>query len=167
MMNKILTRALFSLLALFILTIISTISTPFSMKPVYANFWPSEERCDPDNPGIIGDIACEGLGYSCRGIYTALGCIDLQLGVSGSARGSETFTIFLLKWATGIGGGLAFMLMVYASFLIITSTGNPQQVQAGKELLTSAITGLLMLIMSIFILRVIGVDILGLNEVGL
>ncbi len=53
-----------------------------------------------------------------------------------------------------------------AGFQITTSSGDPKRLQAGKELLTSAIAGLLLLILSAFILRLIGVDILGLPEFG-
>lgn len=87
-------------------------------------------------------------------INTAIGCIPYN---DASALAS-----FILRWAVGIGGGIAFILMVYAGFLIITSTGNPQRLQAGKELLTAAVSGLLLLVFSVFLLRIIGVDILGL-----
>ncbi len=73
---------------------------------------------------------------------------------------------FILKWAIGIGGGIAFLLIIYAGFMLMTSQGNPERLQAGKELMTSAISGLILLIFSIFILKVIGVDILGIPGFG-
>lgn len=45
--------------------------------------------------------------------------------------------------------------------MIITSQGDPRRLQSGKELLTAAIAGLLLVIFSVLILRVIGVNILG------
>lgn len=87
-------------------------------------------------------------------IYTAIGCIPVT--------GTQEFTAWILRWAIGVGGGIALLLIIVASFQIITSSGNPEKVQAGKELLTSAIAGLIMLIFSVFILKVIGVDILKL-----
>lgn len=86
------------------------------------------------------------------GIDTAIGCIPF-----GS---TNDFMGFVLKWAIGIGGGIAFILIIIAGFQIMTSTGNPERLKAGQQLLTSAIAGLILLVFSVFILRVIGVDIL-------
>ncbi|MEK7112651.1 MAG: hypothetical protein AAB875_04970, partial [Patescibacteria group bacterium] len=88
-----------------------------------------------------------------NGIDTAIGCIPIG--------DPSLFVGFILRWAIGIGGGIAFLLIIYAAFMIMTSRGNPERLKAGQELLTSAIAGLIMLIFSIFILRVIGVNILG------
>jgi hypothetical protein len=93
------------------------------------------------------------------GIQTAIGCIH----VLGS---SEEFLSDILRWAVGIGGGIAFLLILYAGFMIMTASGNPERLKAGQELLTSAISGLILLIFSVFILKFIGVDILGLGAFG-
>lgn len=66
----------------------------------------------------------------------------------------------ILKYAMGIGGIVAFLLIVVGGFQIILSSGNPERVKAGKEIITSAIAGLLLIIFSVFILRLIGYDIL-------
>lgn len=87
-------------------------------------------------------------------LYTAIGCIP--------ADNTNNLIAFFLRWAVGIGGGIAFLLAVVAGFMIMSSSGNPERLQAGKELLTSAIAGIILLIFSVFILRVIGVDILQL-----
>lgn len=89
-----------------------------------------------------------------KGINTAIGCIPIT--------NTNEFVGFILKWAIGIGGGIAFLLIIYAGFMIMTSSGNPERLKAGQELLTSAIAGIIMLIFSVFILRFIGIDILKL-----
>lgn len=94
-------------------------------------------------------------------INTAIGCIPVM-----GTDGKYNFLNFVLRWAIGIGGGIAFLLIVYSGFMIMTAAGSPERMQAGKELLTSAISGLVLLIFSIFILKFIGVDILGLNQFG-
>jgi len=92
------------------------------------------------------------------GINTALGCIP----VNEPAQ----FIAWLLQRLIGIGGGIAFLLMVMAGFKIITSTGNPKEIQAGKELLSSAVVGLLFIIFSLVLLKLIGVKILQLPGFG-
>lgn len=92
------------------------------------------------------------------GINTAIGCIPIL--------SQNDFLAFILRWAVGIGGGIAFLLMLYAGFEIMTASGNPERLKAGQELLTSAISGLILLIFSVFILKFIGVDILGLCKFG-
>jgi hypothetical protein len=79
---------------------------------------------------------------------------------------SEEFLSDILRWAVGIGGGIAFLLILYAGFMIMTASGNPERLKAGQELLTSAISGLILLIFSVFILKFIGIDILGLGAFG-
>lgn len=93
-------------------------------------------------------------GKAGTGIDTAIGCVP-------ALSDSSSLSTFILNWAIGIGGGIAFLLILFAGFQIMTSSGDPQRLKAGQELLTAAISGIIMLIFSVFILRVIGVNILG------
>lgn len=99
-------------------------------------------------------------GGSCpdNAIDTAIGCVPVE--------DTNQFMGWVLGWAVGVGGGIAFLLIVYASFMIMTSSGDPTRLKAGQELLTSALSGLIMLIFSVFILKFIGVDILKLDSWG-
>ena len=126
---------------------------------------PQFQRCgancspstNPLAPAVGKDVSkCDD---NTAGIQTAIGCIH----VLGS---SEEFLSDILRWAVGIGGGIAFLLILYAGFMIMTASGSPDRLKAGQELLTSAISGLILLVFSIFILKFIGVDILGLNAFG-
>jgi len=114
----------------------------------------------PTLPPVTGSVQLTprpALNPQCSGwarIYTAVGCIPVGT--------STTFAVFVLRWAIGIAGGMAFLLITWSSFLIMSSSGNPQKIQAGRELLTSAIAGLMLLIFSVFILEAIGVRILRL-----
>jgi hypothetical protein len=87
------------------------------------------------------------------GSWTAIGCIPTN---------PSAFIGTILNFAIGIAGGIAFLLILLGAFQIMTSAGNPEQLNAGRELVTSAITGLILIIFSVFLLKVIGVDILGL-----
>jgi len=95
------------------------------------------------------------------GIMTAIGCIPVLGNDGGTA-----FMAFVLKWAIGVGGGIAFLLILYAGFMIMTAAGNPERLRAGQELMTSAISGLVLLIFSVFVLKFIGLDILRLDQFG-
>jgi len=85
-------------------------------------------------------------------INTALGCIPIDTPAN--------FVSWLLPNMIKIVGGVAFLLMLYGGFVIITSSGNPEKIKAGQETITSAVAGLLFAIFSLFLLRLIGVEIL-------
>lgn len=89
------------------------------------------------------------------GINTSVGCIPVVSPTS--------FLTFILPWAIGVAGGTSFILMVVAAFIVMTSAGDPQKAKAGKELLGAAITGLLMIIFSVYLLDVIGIRILKIS----
>jgi len=92
-------------------------------------------------------------------ISTAIGDID--------PRNLQGFIQKLLNLALGVAGGIAFLLMLFGAFQIMTSSGDPEKMKSGSELITSALTGLLFIIFSIFLLKLIGVDILKIPGFGL
>lgn len=94
------------------------------------------------------DIFCNGDS----GINTAIGCIPIGSG--------NEFVEWLFPKLLGIMGGIAFLLMLYGGFLVITSAGNQEKLKSGQETITSAIAGLIFAIFSLFILQLIGIDIL-------
>jgi hypothetical protein len=96
--------------------------------------------------------ACFNCVMEKNGAWTALGCIPVE----GSG-----FTNWIVKFSIGIGGGIAFLLMLFGAFQIILSGGNPDRIKAGREMITAAIGGLLLIIFSVLILRIIGVDLLA------
>lgn len=121
---------------------------------------------DPVDPGESnGEIApfqvCRGIEgeqqQKCEdcaaqsGVWTALGCISFN---------PQDFISDFLSISIGIAGGIALLLMIYGSFLISTSAGDPKKAEEGKEIITGTIAGLLFIIFSVFLLKLIGVDIL-------
>jgi hypothetical protein len=95
---------------------------------------------------------------------TAIGCLKTLLDGS-NPNFTELATLFLTI-GIGVGGGIALILIFYAGFLIMTSSGNPEKLKAGKELMGAAITGISMILLSGFILRFVGIEILGLDRFG-
>lgn len=69
---------------------------------------------------------------------------------------------WVLSKAVGMAGGVAFLLMLYGSFLFLISAGDQNKLQEATDVIMSAIAGLLMILFSIFLLNLIGVQILGL-----
>ncbi len=90
-------------------------------------------------------------GCGSNSVSTSLGCIPMT---------TDLFVPWLLKYIFGIAGGIAFLLMAYGFILMATSSGDEKKVQGAKETITSALTGLLVCIFGLFILRLIAVNIL-------
>lgn len=88
------------------------------------------------------------------GVSTALGCISTDVESGG-------FINTLLQLAIGLGGMIALLLILGGVFIITTSAGIPDKLNQGKELITSAISGLLFIILSIVLLNLIGIKILA------
>jgi hypothetical protein len=84
---------------------------------------------------------------------TAIGCVPFT---------PKEMVSYLLGWAVGIAGGIAFLAMVYAAIQVLTSSGDPKRIKAGQELLTAAVSGLVLIAISVVALNFIGVKVLAL-----
>lgn len=89
------------------------------------------------------------------GFWTGLGCF--YMADSKAFIEKNVFGIGL-----GIAGMIALLCIIYSAFTYQTSQGNPEKIKSAQERLTSCILGLLLIVFSIFILRLIGVSIFGL-----
>lgn len=101
--------------------------------------------------------ACSKCMFDGFHTWTAIGCVDTN---------PTGFFSKILGLAIGIGGGIAFLLILFGGFQILTSAGNPEQLNAGREMISAAIAGLLLIIFSVFILRLIGYNIFGIPGFG-
>lgn len=101
-------------------------------------------------PGEPGNPLC----VDAVSIDTAIGCIPVS--------DVTNFAGFMVRWGMGIGGGISFLLTIAGGFMIITSAGSLERIKAGKELITAAISGLALIIFSVFILEMTGFRILRL-----
>lgn len=104
---------------------------------------------------LAEEIRCSFMenGVKIYGVNTAVGCIPTESG--------QGIVTFILRIATGLGGGIALTLILYGVFIVTTSAGMPDKLKAGSEIITSAIIGLLFVLLSIFIVNLIGINILG------
>ncbi len=92
-----------------------------------------------------------------QGVETAIGCVPTD---------PATLIQKLLTFALGAAGGIALLLMAFGAIEMITSGGNAEQLKAGQGRFTSAIIGLLFVVFSVLLLKVIGVDILQIPGFG-
>ena len=91
-------------------------------------------------------------------INTALGCIP--------ANDLNKFIKWVLSKVIFVASGIAFLLMALGALMVLTSAGVPEKAKAGSELITSALSGLLFVLLSVFLLKLIGVDILQIPGFG-
>jgi hypothetical protein len=114
----------------------------------------SYKCCAPDTQKQLGPpppCDLDPKTNNCKNVSTGLGNISVD---PASIVGS-LFSIFL-----GLSGGIAIILIMITGYRIIFSRNDPEKLKGAREMLTSAIIGLLFIIFSITILRIIGVDIL-------
>lgn len=124
----------------FFLLLILTLFTPPTIHAQSASTG-TDAYCTPGDPT--------------SGVQTALGCISTEATGVG-------FFGQLINIIIGISGGLALVMMLFGTFIVTTSAGMPDKLKEGQEILTSAIAGLLFIILSVFLLQFIGITVLGL-----
>jgi hypothetical protein len=105
------------------------------------------------NPGKGDCQRCLGN----NGIWTAVGCIHAE---------PQSIVREVMKIGLSIAGGVAIIMILAAGFLLSTSQGDPKRTTEGRELLTSAVIGLLFIIFSVTILQFIGVEVLQIPGFG-
>jgi hypothetical protein len=92
-----------------------------------------------------------------EGVWTAIGCINRDPGAIMQR---------LIRVGLGIGGGIALITFLAAGFIFSTSQGDPKEYGKAKEMMTSAIVGLIFIIFSITILQFIGFSVLRIPGFG-
>lgn len=109
----------------------------------------------PGSPELTSCSQCalgQGRWAGKAGIWTGIGCVPVGLGAFISE--------YVMTFGIGFGGIVAFGCILYSAFQIQTSQGSPEKIKNAQQTMTSCIMGLILLIFSVFILQVIGVDIL-------
>lgn len=142
---------------------------------------PNQIEVDPNNSEFAKIVANQRLALPCSKWVDAAGkeinltydvgldedpppgirCAEYEtgLGYSFATRPTEFITT-LGRVLLSIGTVGAFALMIYSGYIILLSRGDKEKIAHAREILTSAVTGLVFLILSIAILEIIGIDIL-------
>jgi hypothetical protein len=97
--------------------------------------------------------------------YTFLGCLggSNSFNQEGSAGGVVQS---LLNIIFSLSGGIAFLYLLYGSFIIATSQANPEKLNYGKRVVYGAIVGLIFVIGSVFIVKFIASGVLKIPGFG-
>ncbi|MBM3283882.1 hypothetical protein FJY90_06595, partial [Candidatus Gottesmanbacteria bacterium] len=64
-------------------------------------------------------------------IWTAIGCLPTNL--------SLLLKDYIFTFGIGITGGIAFLYFIYGAFLVLTSMGNAERIEEGKQIIVSAL----------------------------
>lgn len=93
-------------------------------------------------------------------------CLTLTTAIGNINTDPASFVKSIFSLVLGISGGVALILIIISGYRLMASQGNPEQVQGAREMLTSAIVGLLFIIFAFVILQIIGVNILCIPGFG-
>lgn len=123
-----------------------------------------DNECPCDLTGITpqGQAECKKCMGGETNVWTAIGCLSAGNPVAGGGIAGASFIGQVLGWGVFAGVGVAFLLIAFSGFQITTAAGDPKKMQAATELLWAAVSGLLLILFSLFLLNLIGVKILNL-----
>lgn len=104
--------------------------------------------------------------FSAYAFDPSAGCAPTEVSTAFGCISGDPVSFFaaVFRIAVGVGGGIAFFLVILGIFELIISGAEPEKLNDAKERIVSALSGLLVIIFAIVFLRIIGVDILGLPE---
>lgn len=95
--------------------------------------------------------------FNNNGVWTAIGCIPTS---------PQEIIKTIVTIGMSLAGVVVLILILISAFTLSTSQGDPNKTKEAKEMLTSAIVGLLFIIFSVTILQFIGVSILNIPGFG-
>lgn len=99
--------------------------------------------------GVKDTFTC--IGGSCE---TAVGTVPVGPDLNG-------FLTFALRLAFFASGGVILLMIISTGYTIITSSGDPEKLQAARENIIALFSGLALIAFSLVLLQTIGADILG------
>ena len=86
-----------------------------------------------------------------------------ELNNTTQSTGTEELVSNIMAFAVPLSVVCVVVLVVYAGYLLMSSQGNPDKLQEGKEVITNAIIGFAIVLLSVAILfllsNTLGIDI--------
>lgn len=95
--------------------------------------------------------------------YTMIGCIrtDLQLIAQPGQQGSAASVVqIILNILFGVIGAIAFLYLLYGSFVILTSRADVERLNYGKRLVMGSVIGVVFTLLSTFVVNFLATGIL-------
>jgi hypothetical protein len=92
-----------------------------------------------------------------KGIWTAVGCIKTE---------PQNIITALIRIGLSVAGGVALLMILSASFMLSLSAGDQKKTSDAREMISSAVIGLIFIIMSVSILQFIGIELLHIPGFG-
>ncbi|MFO0703097.1 MAG: hypothetical protein U0525_00010 [Patescibacteria group bacterium] len=114
-----------------------------------------QTRTNPYTREFVSCLACAQYG----GFQSALGCMPMDKAERFISEG-------ILGIGISIAGAVTILCMIYGAMLYQLSMGESSQVQKAQKLITGCFFGLITIIFALFILKVIGVDLLRIPGLG-
>lgn len=94
--------------------------------------------------------------------YTMFGCIDTKVGGFTTTGAGGAVVQTLLNRIFAAVGGIAFITVLFGAYVILTSRADPARLNYGRRVVVGAIVGLIFTLASVFIINLVGGNILGL-----
>jgi len=92
--------------------------------------------------------------------YTLIGCIRTDLGGFNQEGAATSLAQIILNLVFSLLGGIAFLYLLYGSFIILTSQADPERLNYGKRIIYGAIIGVVFSISSLFLIGFIASGVL-------
>ena len=112
---------------------------------------------DTLNIFLTQKVSAQSLGSSLGG--------ELDKLEDGTVSDESSFVGMIVRIAVPLGVISVVLLVVYAGYLLMSSQGNPDKLKEGKDIITNAIIGFVVVLLSVAILILIsntlGLDIYG------
>ncbi|MBI3380196.1 hypothetical protein HY029_05575 [Candidatus Gottesmanbacteria bacterium] len=113
---------------------------------------PLTQLCDQLTTNNQYRSLCQDCVDKKHGAWSALGCLPISY---------TGFVGYIFNVGVAFAGGIAFLYFLWGAFKYLTSSGNAEKIEEAKQIITSSLAGIILIIFSIFLLKIIGVDILG------
>ena len=93
-----------------------------------------------------------GVGSNNGGYYSEL----FHRYIPGGSILKTWVNDLVMPWALGIIGTIAVVTVMVAGIMYMTSAGNPKQIELAKTLVKNALSGVAIIVMAKFFLRILG-----------